>query len=122
MNILNKFCKKAINGVILSSIMLACTETKQEMEETIFFKEYQTPHKTIPFDKIHLEDYLPSVKEAIKRHDAEIEAIVNNPNSANFENKKSYIITEKGIKLLKEEHTRLYHSYLDGVNLLEGLK
>ena len=84
MNILNKFCKKAINGVILSSIMLACTETKQEMEETIFFKEYQTPHKTIPFDKIHLEDYLPSVKEAIKRHDAEIEAIVNNPNSANF--------------------------------------
>ena len=43
-------------------------------------------------------------------------------NSANFENKKSYIITEKDIKLLKEEHTRLYHSYLDGVNLLEGLK
>ncbi len=43
-------------------------------------------------------------------------------NSSNFENKKNYIITEKGIKLLKEEHSRLYHSYLDGVNLLEGLK
>lgn len=107
MNVLNKFCKKAINGVILSSIMLACTETKQEMEETIFFKEYQTPHKTIPFDKIHLEDYLPSVKEAIKRHDAEIEAIVNNPNSANFEN--TIVALERSGKYLSRIQYAFYN-------------
>lgn len=107
MNKFNKFCKKAINGVILSSIMLACTDTKQEMEETIFFKEYQTPHKTIPFDKIRLEDYLPSVKEAIKRHDAEIEAIVNNPNPANFEN--TIVALERSGKYLSRVQYAFYN-------------
>ena len=107
MNKFNEFCKKAINGVILSSIMLACTDTKQEMEETIFFKEYQTPHKTIPFDKIRLEDYLPSVKEAIKRHDAEIEAIVNNPNPANFEN--TIVALERSGKYLSRVQYAFYN-------------
>lgn len=107
MNKFNKFCKKAINGVILSSIMLACTDTKQEMEGTIFFKEYQTPHKTIPFDKIRLEDYLPSVKEAIKRHDAEIEAIVNNPNPANFEN--TIVALERSGKYLSRVQYAFYN-------------
>ena len=107
MNKFNEFCKKAINGVILSSIMLACTDTKQEMEETNFFKEYQTPHKTIPFDKIRLEDYLPSVKEAIKRHDAEIEAIVNNPNPANFEN--TIVALERSGKYLSRVQYAFYN-------------
>lgn len=43
-------------------------------------------------------------------------------NCENIENKKNYKITEKGIKLLKEEHSRLYQSYTDGVSILEGLK
>ena len=40
---------------------------------------YKTPHQTIPFDKIKIEHYMPAFEEAMKQHDAEIKAIVENP-------------------------------------------
>ena len=86
MNIFNKFCKTAIKGMVLSSLIFSCTDSKQKMEEAVFFQEYQTPHATVPFDKIRLDDYLPSVKEAIKRHEAEIDSIISNPEAPTFEN------------------------------------
>lgn len=47
---------------------------------------YKTPHQTIPFDKIKIEHYMPAFEEAMKQHDAEIKAIVENPKPATFEN------------------------------------
>lgn len=51
-----------------------------------FFEKFATPHGTIPFDKIKTEHYDPAIREGINRHDAEIDAIVNNPEAPTFEN------------------------------------
>lgn len=51
-----------------------------------FFGKYMTPHETIPFDKIKLEHYEPAIDEGMKRHNAEIDAIINNPEAPTFAN------------------------------------
>ena len=55
-------------------------------EKNIFFQEYQTPHQTIPFDKIRLEDYLPAIRKGIELHNEEIKKIVENKEKPTFEN------------------------------------
>ena len=54
--------------------------------ENVFLCEYNTPHQTIPFDKIKLEHYLPAMRQGMKLENEEIEAIVNNPEEPTFEN------------------------------------
>ena len=51
-----------------------------------FFSEYKTPHETAPFHKIKLEHYEPALMEGIKQHQAEVDAIINNPEAPTFEN------------------------------------
>ncbi|MDH7511933.1 MAG: M3 family metallopeptidase [Clostridiales bacterium] len=51
-----------------------------------FFKPYQTPFNVPPFHLIKNEHFLPAIEEGIKREDAEVEAIVNNPEPPTFEN------------------------------------
>lgn len=107
MKIFYKFCKRGGIGVILTSVILSCSDSKQTMEEPIFFQDYQTPHGTIPFDKIKLSDYLPSVKEAIKRHEAEIEAIVKNPDEPSFDN--TIVALERSGKYLSKIQYAFYN-------------
>ncbi|MCP4566712.1 MAG: M3 family metallopeptidase [FCB group bacterium] len=45
-----------------------------------------TPFQTPPFDRIQNEHFLPAAKEGIRQHQAEIDAIVNNPEAATFDN------------------------------------
>lgn len=60
---------------------------KENDEENIFFQnEFETPHHTFPFDKVKLEDYLPAMREGFKRHDSEIDNIINNNEPPSFEN------------------------------------
>ncbi len=66
-----------------------------------FFESYSTPHGTIPFDKIKTEHYEPAIREGISRHNAEIEAIINNPEAPTFAN--TIVPYEKSGKLL--DHT-----------------
>ena len=54
--------------------------------ENPFFKPYDTPHETIPFDKIELRDYEEAIMEGIKRDNEELEEIINNPETPTFEN------------------------------------
>ena len=51
-----------------------------------FFSPYGTPFNTPPFDRIRNEHFLPAIKEGIRRHDAEIDAIVNNPETPTLAN------------------------------------
>ncbi len=51
-----------------------------------FFQEWDTPYGIPPYDQIRTSDYIPALKEGISRHNAEIEAIVNNPDTPDFEN------------------------------------
>ncbi len=56
------------------------------MSSNIFFKEYETPYHTIPFDKIKTSDYKPAFLEGFKQHLEEIDKIVKNTEPATFEN------------------------------------
>ena len=51
-----------------------------------FFTTYNTPHETVPFDKITIDDFEPAIMKGIEEEDKVIEAIVNNPQTATFEN------------------------------------
>src|SRR5574344_1495655 len=56
------------------------------LSSNIFFKEYETPYHTIPFDKIKTSDYKPAFLEGFKQHLEEIDKIVKNTEPATFEN------------------------------------
>ncbi len=51
-----------------------------------FYGKYNTPHETVPFDKIKLSHYEPAFKKAIKQNQQEINAIVNQRSMPTFEN------------------------------------
>lgn len=54
--------------------------------ENPFFVAYNTPHDTVPFDRIRLEDYEPAFMEGIRRDNEEIDKIISNPDTPTFEN------------------------------------
>ncbi len=83
--------KKIIGLILLSGIIFtACnTETKKEdktMTNNVLLQKFDTPFEVPPFDQIKQSDYIPAYKEAIKQHDAEIDAIVNNSEAPTFKN------------------------------------
>lgn len=51
-----------------------------------FFEPYNTPHNTVPFDKIRLEDFEEAFMEGIRRDDEQIEKTINNPDKPTFDN------------------------------------
>jgi len=51
-----------------------------------FFEPYNTPHGTVPFDRIRLEDFEEAFMEGIRRDDEQIEKIINNPEKPTFDN------------------------------------
>ena len=73
-------CALALMGATLN--MTSCMDNNKNP----FYNEYNTPHQTVPFDKIKLEHYEPAIMEGIKQHAAEVEAIINNPDTPTFEN------------------------------------
>jgi peptidyl-dipeptidase Dcp len=72
-------CALALAG---ATFMTSCMDNNKNP----FYSEYNTPHQTVPFNKIKLEHYEPAIMEGIKQHTAEVEAIINNPEAPNFEN------------------------------------
>ncbi|HCN50098.1 MAG TPA: peptidase M3 [Chryseobacterium sp.] len=52
----------------------------------ILTEKFNTPYHSAPFTDIKNEDYLPAFKELIQQSEAEIDAIVNNPEVPTFEN------------------------------------
>ena len=65
--------------------MLTCKQEKASADNP-FFSEFDTPYGVPPFELIKNEHYLPAFKEGVKLNEAEIEAITNNTEEANFEN------------------------------------
>ncbi len=72
-----------------------------------FFVDYNTPHDTVPFEKIQLSDYEEGFMEGIKRDDEKIDKIINNPEAPTFDNTISFEDKSKG------EH---YYDLLDRVS------
>lgn len=69
--------------------------TGKEERVNPFFLPYNTPHNTVPFDRITLADYEEAMMEGIRREDEQIEKIINNPDDPTFENT---IIPEDEVK------------------------
>ena len=72
-----------------------------------FFKPYNTPYQTIPFNELKNEYYMPSFEEAMKQHRAEIEKIVNNPKPPTFEN--TIVALDKSGELLSKVASPFYN-------------
>jgi peptidyl-dipeptidase Dcp len=51
-----------------------------------FLEPYNTPHDTVPFDRIRMEDYEEAFMEGIRRENKQIEKTVNNPEKPTFDN------------------------------------
>ena len=51
-----------------------------------FFESYGTPHDTVPFDRIRLEDFEEAFMEGIRRDNEQIEKTINNPEKPTFDN------------------------------------
>ncbi|HCC51312.1 MAG TPA: peptidase M3 [Porphyromonadaceae bacterium] len=61
--------------------------TEAEMNnKNLFFETYATPFNVPPFDKIRMEDYKPAFLKGMEEHKKDIDAIVNNQASPDFEN------------------------------------
>ena len=71
---------KKIVTVMMLGMLTACTS------ENPLLVEQNTPFGVPAFDKVKVEHYLPAFQEAIAANEAEIEAIVNNPEAPTFAN------------------------------------
>ena len=71
---------KKIVTVMMLGMLTACTS------ENPLLVEQNTPFGVPAFDKVKIEHYLPAFQEAIAANEAEIEAIVNNPEAPTFAN------------------------------------
>ncbi|MGI6717610.1 MAG: M3 family metallopeptidase [Bacteroidales bacterium] len=82
--------KNLLIFLIMSVVLGTSCNNKSKQEQDIannpLIQDYDTPFNVPPFDKIEKSDFLPAIKEGIKVHNEEIDAIVNNPEAPNFEN------------------------------------
>ncbi len=73
--------------VCLAIIAGSCQNMeKAENMKNPLLSEFKTPFGVPPFGKIKNEQFVPAMKEAMKEHDQEIEAILSNPDAPTFEN------------------------------------
>ena len=74
--------KKIFFALMIGTIMVACTAKT----DNPFFQSYENEFGAPPFDKIKTEHYMPAFTEGMKRHQAEIDSIANNPEAPTFAN------------------------------------
>ena len=72
--------------VIGNILTIEAQEKKENTTMNPFFQAYNTPFNVPPFDKIKTEHFKPAILEGISTHQAEINVIANNMQSATFEN------------------------------------
>ena len=80
--------KKTLLAAGLAVVLGACSSSKNGGEDRMnpFFTEYATPFGVPPFEQIHASHYKPALLKGMEEQMAEIQAIVNNQEEANFEN------------------------------------
>jgi len=68
------------------SLLLVVLYLPLAAQDNPLLTTFNTPFQTPPFDRIQITHFLPAIQEGIKQHQAEIDAIVNNPEAATFDN------------------------------------
>ena len=80
-----KFVSLAL-ALMASIIPVAAGQIAAADKDNPFFSPYKTPLNTPPFNMIKTEHFLPAIKEGIRRQQAEIDVLVNNPAAPTFAN------------------------------------
>lgn len=82
--------KRNILGAVALSLAVlpsgARTNPADNVKNNPFLVEYTTPYRIPPFGQIKVEHYLPALEEAIRQHNASIDAITGNPAAPTFDN------------------------------------
>ena len=92
--------KHFIPFLIVASMCVSCNQQEESnLKDNPLVEVYDTPFGVPPFDKIKDEHFRPAYKEALKRHNLEIDSIANNAEEPNFEN--TIVALEKAGDLLK---------------------
>lgn len=78
--------KKHIGIILLAGAALSSIMGCGGRIDNPFLHEYKTPFGVPPFEEIKPEHYLPAMEEGIKRHNQEIDAIVDNTEKPTFAN------------------------------------
>ena len=79
--------KTRILFILASFLLLNACDLKQDNKtQNPLLSTWKTPFGVPPFDKIKSDDYLPAMRQGIKEHNVEIEAIINNKKVPNFKN------------------------------------
>lgn len=77
--IINMYMKKIVIPIIAILTMASCTQNP-------FLTQWDTPYGIPPFDQIKISHYMPAVKAGIEQQNAQIQAIIDNPETPTFEN------------------------------------
>lgn len=80
---------------------------ENQKRQNPFFIPYNTPHDTVPFDRIKLSDFEEAMMEGIRRDNEQMDRIINDPEPPTFDNT---IIREDEVKDRKH-----YYDLLDRV-------
>ncbi len=75
--------KKILFTSCIAAMMVSCAP---KTESNPFFTEYTAPFGMPDFAQIRSEHYMPAFLKGMEEHNAEIEAIVNNPEAPTFAN------------------------------------
>ena len=78
--------KKLIFVALAAFTLTLVTSCDPNARNPFFAETWNTPFGTPPFDQIRTAHYMPAFLEGMRRHNAEIEAIVNNPDAPTFAN------------------------------------
>lgn len=81
--------------------------TQAKVTSNILLSESQLPYKTPDFDKLKVSDYEPAFKLGMQQHDAEIAAIIANPEKPTFAN--TVLAMEKSGALLNRVSTIFFN-------------
>lgn len=80
--------KKTILTLAASGALLYSCGSADDKKDAMnpFFEAYNTPFEVPPFDKIKNEHFAPALREGMRKHQEEIDAIANNPEAPTFAN------------------------------------
>jgi len=99
----------------------SCTRTSEKEETAVdnpLLAEFDTPFGVPPFESIRDEHFRPAFTEAMAQHIQEIEAIVNNPEKATFENTVA-ALAESGLLLAQVSNV---FDNLSGAHITDEMK
>ncbi|MBN2345282.1 MAG: peptidase M3, partial [Candidatus Aminicenantes bacterium] len=116
--------KKTVRSLILPALLLAVlfltlapsARGEAAAADNPFFTVYGTPFDTPPFERIQNAHFLSAVEEGIRRHQAEIDAIVADSRPATFAN--TIVALDSSGKFL-ERVAGVFYSHLEAVTSKE---